>query len=92
MNNAIRILLVCGFIAGLLAACQQKGQPKPLIKSESWEQVLEEDLHLLGHRNLEAPVLLVYKISSSSYLHNGSIGENYIKMGAKVCHFIPTLV
>ena len=51
MNNAIRILLVCGFITGLLAACQHTGQQEPLIESESWKQVLEEDLHLLGHRN-----------------------------------------
>jgi hypothetical protein len=38
------------------------------------------------------PVRLLYIKSSSSYLHNGSIGENYIKMRGVVCHFFPTVV
>lgn len=51
MKNILHILLVGGFITGQLTACQNVKQQAAPSQSDSWTQVLEEDLHLLGHRN-----------------------------------------
>jgi len=51
MKLIIRILSISGLIVGLLTSCQNASQAVPAEESDSWQQVLEEDLHLLGHRN-----------------------------------------
>jgi hypothetical protein len=71
MKNALRILMLSGLIAGLLPACQNANQQLPLTESESWEQVLEEDLHLLGHRNW---ILVVDK----AFPEQSSAGMKYL--------------
>lgn len=51
MKFIIRILSITGLIVGLLTACQHAKEPLSTEESESWQQVLEKDLDLLGHRN-----------------------------------------
>jgi hypothetical protein len=63
--------MVLTLTTGLFSSCQNTGTQKEIIESESWTQVLEEDLHLLGHRNW---ILVVDK----AFPEQSSAGMKYL--------------
>jgi hypothetical protein len=71
MKLILRILVFSGLIIGLLSACQNAGQSLSAAESDSWQQVLEEDLNLLGHRNW---ILVVDK----AFPEQSSAGMKYL--------------
>lgn len=81
MKNALRLLLLCGLMTGLLSSCQNANQQVTVNDSDSWKQILEEDLHLLGHRNW---VLVVDK----AFPEQSSAGMKYLYVEQDL---IPTL-
>ncbi len=66
-----RILILSGMITGLLTSCQNTQPPLPENEANSWTQVLEEDLNLLGHRNW---ILVVDK----AFPEQSSAGMKYL--------------
>jgi hypothetical protein len=62
----IRYLLICVLVSGLLSSCQNPAQLQTGADENSWEQQLEEDLHLLGHRNWILVVDKAFPEQSSS--------------------------
>jgi D-ribose pyranose/furanose isomerase RbsD len=81
MKNTLRLLLVIAFAPGLLSSCQNAGQESILSETETWTQKLEEDLHLLGHRNW---ILVVDK----AFPEQSSPGMKYLYVDQDL---IPTL-
>jgi hypothetical protein len=71
MKLIIRFLVFSGLIIGMLPACQNASQPLSAEESDSWQQVLEEDLNLLGHRNW---ILVVDK----AFPEQSSAGMKYL--------------
>ena len=61
------LVMLVSFVL-LTASCSQK---KPLEELKTWQEVLEEDLHLLGHRNW---ILVVDK----AFPEQSSAGMKYI--------------
>ncbi len=71
MHSMIRSMFLSVLIICTLCSCQNTSQP-PLENEEStWTQVLEKDLHLLGHRNW---ILVVDK----AFPEQSSPGMKYI--------------
>ncbi len=71
MHSIMRSMFLSALIISMLSSCQNSGQP-PLEKEEStWTEVLEMDLHLLGHRNW---ILVVDK----AFPEQSSPGMKYI--------------
>lgn len=81
MKNTLRLLLVLAFTPGLLSSCQNAGQESILSEAETWTKKLEEDLHLLGHRNW---ILVVDK----AFPEQSSPGMKYLYVDQDL---IPTL-
>jgi len=66
--HPLTALVMLVFFIVLTASCSQK---KPLEELKTWEEVLDEDLHLLGHRNW---ILVVDK----AFPEQSSAGMKYI--------------
>ena len=66
--HPLTALVMLIFFVLLTASCSQE---MPLEESKTWEEVLEEDLHLLGHRNW---ILVVDK----AFPEQSSAGMKYL--------------
>lgn len=73
--------MVFALTSGFFSACENTRPEREAIGSESWKKVLEEDLHLLGHRNW---VLVVDK----AFPEQSSPGMKYLYVEQDL---IPTL-
>ena len=73
--------MVFALTSGLFASCQNTRPNTVIMESASWTEVLEEDLHLLGHRNW---VLVVDK----AFPEQSSPGMKYLYVEQDL---IPTL-
>jgi hypothetical protein len=71
MKFIIKVLFISGLITGILTSCQQANHPQPVQEASSWNQVLETDLNLLGHRNW---ILVVDK----AFPEQSSTGMKYL--------------
>ena len=71
MQSIVRILFVSGLVICFLSSCQNTKQPQLVKEESSWTKVLEQDLHLLGHRNW---ILVVDK----AFPEQSSPGMKYI--------------
>lgn len=71
MHACSRVILVLLLCSGTLHSCQTNHQQASAEVSIPWTQVLEEDLHLLGHRNW---ILLVDK----AFPEQSSPGMKYL--------------
>ena len=71
MHSIIRSMFLSVLIISGLSSCQNTLQPPPEKEESTWTQVLEEDLHLLGHRNW---ILVVDK----AFPEQSSPGMKYI--------------
>ncbi|RLD68960.1 MAG: hypothetical protein DRJ29_03240 [Bacteroidetes bacterium] len=71
MHSIIRSMFLSALICGFLSSCQTTSQPQVVKEESTWTQVLEKDLHLLGHRNW---ILVVDK----AFPEQSSPGMKYI--------------
>lgn len=51
MKFILRTVIIAGLISALLTSCQNANQPQTFQETNTWKQVLEQDLNMLGHRN-----------------------------------------
>lgn len=71
MRSIKRSIFLFALIISMLTSCQNTSQPQLVKEKTSWTEVLEEDLHLLGHRNW---ILVVDK----AFPEQSSAGMKYI--------------